>query len=45
MTRFLAEQLAKSHYFSIENARQDLGYEPIISTAEGLRRTVQWLKE
>ncbi len=44
MTRFLAEQLAKSHYFSIENARNDLGYAPIISTSEGLRRTVSWLK-
>ena len=45
MTRFLAEQLAKSHYFSLENARQDLGYEPIISSTEGLRRTIQWLKK
>lgn len=45
MTRFLAEQLAKSHYFSIENARNDLGYEPVISTAQGLEKTVQWLKE
>lgn len=45
MTRFLAEQLAKSHYFSIENARRDLGYEPLVSTAEGLSRTIQWLKE
>lgn len=44
MTRFLAEQLAKSHYFSIENARNDLGYAPVISTSEGLRRTVSWLK-
>lgn len=44
MTRFIAEQLAKSHYFSIANARIDLGYEPIVSTEEGLRRTVQWLK-
>lgn len=44
MTRFLAEQLAKSHYFSIENARNDLGYEAVISTKEGLQRTVQWLK-
>jgi nucleoside-diphosphate-sugar epimerase len=44
MTRFLAEQLAKSHYFSIENAQKDLGYRPIISTTEGLRRTVQWLQ-
>ncbi len=45
MTRFLAEQLAKSHYFSLHNARVDLGYEPVISTSEGLYRTVQWLKE
>lgn len=44
MTRFLAEQLAKSHYFSIDNARKDLDYAPIISTTEGLRRTVLWLK-
>jgi nucleoside-diphosphate-sugar epimerase len=43
MTRFLAEQLAKSHYFSIEQARRELGYEPLVSTEEGLRRTVQWL--
>lgn len=45
MTRFLAEQLAKSHYFSINNAKNDLGYEPVVSTAEGLRRTVKWLKD
>jgi len=45
MTRFLAEQLAKSHYFSIKNAQHDLGYEPVISTPEGLERTQQWLKE
>lgn len=44
MTRFLAEQLAKSHFFSIENARRDLGYEPIVTTEEGLKRTIQWLK-
>jgi 2-alkyl-3-oxoalkanoate reductase len=44
MTRFLSEQLAKSHYFSIANARKDLGYEPIVLIEEGLQRTVQWLK-
>lgn len=44
MTRFLAEQLAKSHYFSIANARRDLGYSPIVSDKEGLRRTILWLK-
>ena len=43
MTRFLAEQLAKSHWFSIDNARHDLGYEPRISTSEGLDRLIKWL--
>lgn len=38
MTRFLAEQLAKSHYFSIDNAKHDLGYKVEISTREGMRR-------
>ncbi|MDK9707801.1 MAG: NAD-dependent epimerase/dehydratase family protein [Desulforhopalus sp.] len=44
MTRFVAEQLAKSHYFSTANAEKDLGYQPIVSAEEGLARTVQWLK-
>ncbi len=44
MTRFLAEQLAKSHYFSISNAEKDLSYEPLISTEEGMRRTILWLR-
>ena len=38
MTRFLAAQLALSHYFDITRAREDLGYEPGISTVEGMRR-------
>lgn len=38
MTRFLADQLSTSHYFDISRARNDLGYEPTISTEEGLRR-------
>jgi nucleoside-diphosphate-sugar epimerase len=45
MTRFLADQLARSHYFSIEAARRDLGYEPRVSTEEGLRRLVSSLEE
>ena len=44
MTRFLADQLATSHYFDISKARKDLGYEPRISTEEGLERTIQALK-
>lgn len=38
MTRFLADQLSTSHYFDISRARTDLGYEPIVSTEEGLQR-------
>jgi nucleoside-diphosphate-sugar epimerase len=38
MTRFLALQLGRSHYFDITAAKRDLGYRATISTAEGLRR-------
>jgi nucleoside-diphosphate-sugar epimerase len=38
MTRFLAAQLAKHHYFDIRRARNDFGYSPQIATAEGMRR-------
>jgi nucleoside-diphosphate-sugar epimerase len=44
MTRFLAAQLAMSHYFNVERARQDFGFRPAISTAEGLRRLAADLK-
>jgi nucleoside-diphosphate-sugar epimerase len=44
MTRFLADQLATSHYFDISKARNDLGYEPRISTEEGLERTIKALQ-
>jgi nucleoside-diphosphate-sugar epimerase len=45
MTRFLAAQLARSHYFSIARARRDFGYEPAVSTAEGMRRLGKELGE
>ncbi|MEK7485851.1 MAG: NAD-dependent epimerase/dehydratase family protein [Planctomycetota bacterium] len=45
MTRFLAFQLAEHHYFSIERARQDFGYEPKVSYEEGMRRLIQYYKE
>ena len=44
MTRFLARQLSTTHWFSIDAARRDLGYEPRVSIPEGLRRLEQWLK-
>ena len=44
MTRFLAEQLAKTHYFSIQQAENDLGYAPIVSTEAGLDHLVSWIQ-
>jgi nucleoside-diphosphate-sugar epimerase len=44
MTRFLADALACSHWFDIRAARRELGYEPAVSTAEGLRRLAAWLR-
>ncbi len=38
MTRFLAAQLARHHYFDIRRARSDFGYSPQIPAAEGMRR-------
>lgn len=43
MTRFLAGQLATSHWFEISAARRDFGYQPRVSTAEGMRRLGEWL--
>ena len=44
MTRFLAAQLAKSHWYDVTAARRDFGYEPRVSTAEGMRRLGAWLR-
>lgn len=43
MTRFVAKELATAHWFNIQAAKTDLGYKPIVSTEEGLRRLKQWL--
>jgi nucleoside-diphosphate-sugar epimerase len=43
MTRFLAAQLAKSHWFDISAAQRDFGYQPRVSTEEGMRRLGEWL--
>jgi 2-alkyl-3-oxoalkanoate reductase len=45
MTRFLAAQLSTSHWFDVSAARRDFGYEPRISTAEGMRCMGEWLLE
>jgi len=43
MTRFVADALAKSHWFDIGAARRDLGYAPRVSTPEGMKRLERWI--
>jgi nucleoside-diphosphate-sugar epimerase len=38
LTRFVVREFAASHWFDIRAARRDLGYEPAVTTEEGLRR-------
>lgn len=38
MTRFLAEQLSTSHWYSMAPAARDFGYVPTVTFDEGLRR-------
>ena len=45
MTRFVAKELATSHWFDISAAKHDLDYRPTISTREGLRRLSEWLQQ
>jgi len=44
MTRFIACQLAHDHWFSSTAAKEDLGYQPVISMTDALRKTLPWLK-
>jgi len=45
MTRFLASQLAKSHFFSPKKAEKDLGYTPSVSTEEGMMRLFSYYRK
>lgn len=38
MTRFVARQLATSHWFDLTAARRDVGYRPVVTVEEGLAR-------
>ena len=44
MTRFVAMQLAKNHYFSHKKAQMHFNYSPHISTKEGLEKTFSKLE-
>lgn len=45
VSRFAVKYLCTHHYFSIDKARRDLGYEPKVNIEEGLERTVAHLRE
>lgn len=45
MTRFLAEQMSRSHSFSNAAAVRDFGYRRIVTVEEGLLRVARHLKE
>jgi len=43
MTRFVAKELGTDHWFSSRAARDELGYQPTVSVAEGMDRTLERL--
>lgn len=45
MTRFAVRYMVRHHYFAIDKARRDLGYEPKVSLREGIRLTCDALKQ
>jgi nucleoside-diphosphate-sugar epimerase len=45
MTRFVASQLALSHWYSLRPAREDFGYAPPIAPEDAFERTVGWWRE
>ena len=44
LTRFAIRYMCTHHYFSIEKARRELGYDPAVSVDEGIERTCQHLE-
>lgn len=44
MTRFVAVELSKDHWFSVEAAKRDLGYAPVADNEKALAELAAWLK-
>lgn len=44
MTRFAIKYMVTHHYYSIDKARKDFGYEPRVSLTEGIRLTIEDLE-
>jgi nucleoside-diphosphate-sugar epimerase len=45
ITRFQVDAMATDHWFDISAIKRDLGYAPVVSTAEGLQRLADWLQD
>ena len=45
MTRFVARQLSTEHWYDLTRARDDLGYKPLVSVAEGLESLRAFLEK
>jgi nucleoside-diphosphate-sugar epimerase len=45
LTRFMVDALAREHWYDVEPAKEDLGYEVRIPQDEGLKRTIAWYQE
>jgi nucleoside-diphosphate-sugar epimerase len=45
LTRFLASELAQSHYYDITRAKRELGYRPQFTMDEATTRTVAYFRE
>ncbi|MBZ5859384.1 NAD-dependent epimerase/dehydratase family protein [Flavihumibacter profundi] len=43
ITLFLAQQLSTSHWYDISAARQDFGYEVVVSLEQGMERLRAWV--
>jgi nucleoside-diphosphate-sugar epimerase len=44
LTRFLASELAQSHYYDITRAKRELGYQPQFTMDEAMARTVAYFR-
>lgn len=44
VTRFVAAQMAFSHYFDISAAKNDLKYSPMIDNSEAIKKTINYFK-
>ncbi|MBN2007357.1 MAG: NAD-dependent epimerase/dehydratase family protein [Anaerolineae bacterium] len=44
LTRFIASELAQSHYYSIARARRDFDYTPLLTMVEVQAKLVDWLR-